>query len=80
MDEYGIKSNVERIKEFAKENKISFAESLEFFKYIAYERRTNTMIENGDKEDENICGIGQALDRISNSLNSISESIETLGD
>jgi len=61
---------VKNIKNFAKDNEISYEEALKTFDTLAYERRTDAIIDAGDNMDECLCGLYQSLSGIADSIES----------
>ena len=66
---------IDSIKEIADNKKISLDQALKAYELIAYERRTNVMIDNGDFSDENMCGVGTAIKDVAEQLGDIAEAI-----
>lgn len=66
------------IKELAKKQNITYDQALKTYELMAYERRTDIMIDNGDFTDENMCGIGSAIKDISDQLHDVAEALEEI--
>ena len=62
---------IQKIKKFAKEYDISIDETIKIFSLIAYERRTDAYIQNGDAEDEQAYIIKESLNNIADSIDKI---------
>lgn len=67
---------IDMIKEIAENKKISYELALKTYELMAYERRTNVMIDDGNYMDENMCGIGTAIKEIAESINDVAQALE----
>lgn len=72
------KELLNNIKEFAKDEKISTEAAVKIFEMLAYERRTDIMIDNGDFTDENMCGIGTAIKELGEQIHDVADALEEI--
>lgn len=59
------------IKRIAKQTDVTFDQALRVFELMEHRRRNNLFVSNGDAWDEQISGIGKALDGIAESIESL---------
>lgn len=78
IDTESTKAFMEMVKEIAKEHHIPFEAALKVYEVMAYERRTNIMIDNGDFTDENMCGIGTAIKEIAEQIHDVADALEEI--
>ncbi len=69
---------VATMRKFAKDVNISMEAAVKIFELMAYERRTNVMIDNGNFTDENMCGIGTAIKDIAENLHEVAQALEEI--
>lgn len=78
IDNSNIEYFVKEIKAIAKNNDLTYEEALKTYEILAYERRTEIMIDDGDFTDENMCGIGKKIGEVAEALESVATSIEKI--
>lgn len=76
IDTESTKAFMEMVKGISKEHHIPFEAALKVYEVMAYERRTNIMIDNGDSTDENMCGIGTAIKEVAESLSDVASALD----
>lgn len=66
------------IKEIAEKQKISYELALKTYELMAYERRTDIMIDDGNFTDENMCGIGTAIKNVAENFHDVVQVLEEI--
>ena len=72
-EEYNINSLIADLKDLEENEGFTKDQAIEFLKVAQLRRRNNLYRNNGDAWDEQIAGIGEILQSISNSLNIIAD-------
>lgn len=78
IDIASAKAFSEMIKEIAKDQKITFEGALKVYELMAYERRTNIMVDDGNFTDENMCGIGTAIKELAEQVHDIADALQEI--
>lgn len=69
---------IEMVKEISQQQKITYELALKSYELMAYERRTNIMIDDGNFTDENMCGIGKTIKEVAEQLHDVADALEEI--
>lgn len=54
---------IEHVKQLAKEHGIDVSEAIKLLQILEYRRRTDFMIDNGDRHDEQLAGFAELIEK-----------------